>query len=126
MVIAYGLSLQWGWLNPSWAGIAIAFCSLTTRGESLNKSVLRLWGTLLGVFAAFLFLALFPQDRWLFVTVVSLYCAAITYLMIGSRAQYFWQVAGFVCLIITLSSPALQVSAPSAPRSPFRRGGIGR
>jgi uncharacterized membrane protein YccC len=105
MVIAYGLSLQWGWLNPSWAGIAIAFCSLTTRGESLNKSVLRLWGTLFGVFAAFFFLALFSQDRWWFVSAVSLYCAVVTYLMIGSKAQYFWQVAGFVCLIITLTGP---------------------
>ena len=106
MVIGYGLALQWGWLNPSWAGFAIAFCSLGTRGESLNKAALRLCGTALGVFAAFFFLAVFPQDRWWFVTAVGLYSAVVTYLMIGSRAQYFWQVAGFVCLIITLTGPS--------------------
>jgi hypothetical protein len=26
--------------------------------------------------------------------------------MVGSKAQYFWQVAGFVCLIITLTGPS--------------------
>jgi len=100
MVIAYGLALQWNWTNPYWAGMAVTFCSLTTTGESLNKSALRIWGTLLGTFMAFVILALFIQDRWLFMCAVCVHLAIVTYLMTGTKAKYLWQVTGFVSLII--------------------------
>ena len=100
MAIAYGLALQLSWENPSWAGFAVTFCSLTTTGESLNKSVLRIWGTLLGTFVAFVILALFIQDRWLFLCAVCVHLAIVTYLMTGTKAKYMWQVTGFVSLII--------------------------
>ena len=48
MVLAYGVALSMDWDNPDWAGFAVAFCSLSTVGESLNKGLLRLSGTLLG------------------------------------------------------------------------------
>lgn len=48
MVLAYGVALSMDWDNPYWAGFAVAFCSLSTVGESLNKGLLRLSGTLLG------------------------------------------------------------------------------
>lgn len=46
MVLAYGVALSMDWDNPYWAGFAVAFCSLSTVGESLNKGLLRLSGTL--------------------------------------------------------------------------------
>jgi uncharacterized membrane protein YccC len=51
------------WDKPYWAGFAVAFCSLSTVGESLNKGLLRLAGTLLGSLAALTLIALFPQER---------------------------------------------------------------
>jgi uncharacterized membrane protein YccC len=100
MALAYGLALQWNWTNPYWAGMAVTFCSLTTTGESLNKSVLRIWGTLLGTLMAFFILGLFLQDRWLFLLAVCIHLSFVTYMMTGPKAQYMWQVTGFVSLII--------------------------
>ena len=63
VVLVYWLAMQWGWQKPMWAGFAVIFCSLLSQGESLNKSALRLWGTVIGGVAALLFIALFGQDR---------------------------------------------------------------
>jgi uncharacterized membrane protein YccC len=46
MAIAFGIALQMGWDKPYWAGFAVAMISLSTAGQSLNKGVLRLLGTL--------------------------------------------------------------------------------
>ncbi len=100
MVLAYALALQWAWINPAWAGFAITFCSLTTSGESLNKSILRIWGTILGTLIAFVILAFFIQDRWLFLAAICVPLAILTYLMTGSRAQYLWMATGLVALVI--------------------------
>jgi uncharacterized membrane protein len=48
MVIAYAIALSQGWGTPFWAGFAVAFCGLTGVGESLNKGMLRVFGTLFG------------------------------------------------------------------------------
>lgn len=47
-VLAYGVALSMDWENAYWAAFAVAFCTLSTVGESLNKGLLRLSGTLLG------------------------------------------------------------------------------
>ena len=65
-VLAYGVALSMDWEHAYWAAFAVAFCTLSTVGESLNKGLLRLSGTLLGSLAAITLIALFPQDRWLF------------------------------------------------------------
>jgi uncharacterized membrane protein YccC len=100
MVVAFGIALQLGWINPYWAGFAVTFCSLTTQGESLIKIVLRICGTVLGVLVAFAILAFFVQDRWLFLLAVCIYLFIVTYLMTGAKAKYLWQVSGFVAVII--------------------------
>ena len=47
MVLAYGVALSMDWQYPYWAGFSVAFCSLSTVGESLNKKgLLRLSETL--------------------------------------------------------------------------------
>ena len=64
MAIAYGIALAMNWPKPHWAGIAVAIVSLSIVGQSLNKGVMRLLGTLVGAVAALTFVALFPQARW--------------------------------------------------------------
>jgi Fusaric acid resistance protein family/Sel1 repeat len=63
-VLAYGVVLSMEWGHAYWAAFAVAFCTLSTVGESLNKGLLRLSGTLLGSLTAVILIALFPQDRW--------------------------------------------------------------
>jgi uncharacterized membrane protein YccC len=103
MVTVYWIALSLDWMNPQWAAFAIAFVALPGQGQSLNKGLERLGGTLLGCLVALLLGALFSQDRWGFFIVVGLYCGVMTNLMTGSRHAYVWNVAGFVVLIIALT-----------------------
>ena len=78
MTIAYGVALAMDWDNPSWAGVAVAVISLATVGQSLNKGVLRIFGTLVAVVVALTIIALFPQDRWLFTLLLSVWVGFCT------------------------------------------------
>ena len=104
MTIAYGIALSMDWDKPMWAGFAVAFISLATVGQSLNKGAMRMMGTLLAVVASLTILGLFPQDRWAFMVAISLFVGFCTYLMGGAQRQYFWNVAGFVTVIICLEA----------------------
>ncbi len=59
-VLAYGVALSMDWEHAYWAAFAVAFCTLSSVGESLNKGLLRLSGTLVGSLAALTLIALFP------------------------------------------------------------------
>ena len=80
-VLAYGVALSMDWDHAYWAAFAVAFCTLSTGGESLNKGLLRFSGTVLGSLAAVTLIALFPQDRWLFLIGMSLFTGFCTYMM---------------------------------------------
>lgn len=104
ITIAYGVALWMDWDKPMWAAFAVAVISLETVGQSLQKGALRLSGTFAAVGVAFLLLALFPQDRWLFILCLSLHLGLCAYMMGGPQRQYFWSVAGFVSVIIALEA----------------------
>ena len=106
MAISFGIALQLGWEKPSWAGMAVAMISLSTAGQSINKGAMRMLGTLVGLGAALTFLALFSQDRWLFMVTVSLYVGFCTYMLTGKKLVYFWFVSAFVCMLITIAGGA--------------------
>ncbi len=111
MTIAYGIALSQDWDKPLWAGFAVAFVSLSTSGQSFNKSAMRMLGTLISVTMTLVFIALFPQDRWLFMLTLSLYVGFCTYMMAGPKYQYFWFVCGYVCIIIGLEAGPNSVNA---------------
>ena len=103
MVVAFGIALSLDWANPYWAGLAVAVISLPTAGQSIEKGALRLLGTVVGSVAALILLGLFPQDRWLFITGVSVLLGFCAYMIQRGRHQYFWFVSGLVALIIAVS-----------------------
>src|SRR5262245_56252870 len=113
MVLAYGVALSMDWDNAYWAGFSVAFCSLSTLGESLNKGLLRLSGTFLGMVVTLSLIALFPQDRWLFLICMSIFTGFCTYMMFGISRWYFWYVAGF-------SVPLLALAGGTNPLKDFR------
>jgi outer membrane protein OmpA-like peptidoglycan-associated protein len=45
MALAFGIALCLNWVKPYWAGLAVAVCSLGRVGDSLNKGLLRAFGT---------------------------------------------------------------------------------
>jgi uncharacterized membrane protein YccC len=85
MTIAYGVALQMGWDRPYRAGFAVAFVSLATVGQSLNKATLRMVGTVVGAIMALTLIGLFAQQRWLFMLFLSLWLGVCTYMNTGSR-----------------------------------------
>jgi uncharacterized membrane protein YccC len=104
VVIAYAIALELGWEKPLWAAFAVVLISLDTTGQSLNKAAMRILGTLVGGAAAFLLLALFPQQRWLMMFGLSVYYGVCVYIMTGSKRPYFWFVCAFVCMVVMVDA----------------------
>jgi len=65
---------------------------------------MRMFGTLIGTLVALVFIALFAQERWLFMVSLSMWVGFCTYMMGGSKRQYFWHVCGFVSAIICMDA----------------------
>lgn len=104
MAIAYYVALSMDWPNPHWAGFAVAAISLSSVGQSLNKGLMRMAGSLLAAVFSLTLIALFPQERWWFFTVLTVFIGYCTYRMAASEHQYSWNVAGFVAAIVCLGS----------------------
>ena len=65
--LVYGIALKVNWLSPSWAGWSVVAISATSGGaESLQKGLLRTWGTLLASVIGIAIISIGAQDRWLF------------------------------------------------------------
>ncbi|MFC1773625.1 FUSC family protein [Pseudomonadota bacterium] len=111
MTIAYGIALSMDWDRPYWAGFAVAFVSLASIGQSMNKAAFRMFGTLVAVVVSFIFISLFAQERWAFILILSIYGGFCAYMMNVSKRAYFWQVCGFVVVIICLDAGPDPVNA---------------
>ena len=58
--LVYGIALWAGWMNPYWAGWAVAVIALPTAGASIVKGTYRVVGTIPGCIAALVIHALAP------------------------------------------------------------------
>jgi uncharacterized membrane protein YccC len=105
MTITYGIALAMDFDKPVWGGFAVAFISLASVGQSLNKGAMRMLGTIGGALVAFLIFAFFIQQRWLFMLGLSTWVGFCTTMMMGRKNQYAWNSCGFVCVIICFDSP---------------------
>ena len=104
VTIAMGIALWMDWERPYWAAFGVIMISLPTKGQSLNKGAMRMLGTLVAVVVALTFLAWFPQQRWWFMAVLSLYIGFCAYMMTGRKRQYFWYASGFICVTIAVNA----------------------
>ena len=100
----FGIAMQLGWMNPYWAGWAVAVIALPTAGDAIRKGTLRVVGTIPGCIAALVIQALAPQERWLFLFLTCAWVFVTSYLMVSRpKDSYVWTMACYVCLIILLS-----------------------
>jgi uncharacterized membrane protein YccC len=102
MVLTLGIALYMDFLNPYWAGFAVAFISLDTSGQSLNKALLRMMGTLVGLVATLALAMWTIQHRWGMMLALTPWIGLCTYKIAGNRRQYFWFVSGFVAVIVLI------------------------
>ncbi len=110
MVAAIAIALRMDFLEPYWAGFAVAFISLETAGQSLNKGALRMLGTIVGMLASLVLMALFPQQRWGMMLGLTPYIGFCAYMVAGNKRTYAWFVAGFVAITIMVKAGADSLS----------------
>jgi len=103
--------MQMDWDRPYWAGFAVTFISLSTIGQSLNKGAMRMLGTLLALTVSLLIIALFAQERWLFMAALSGWLGFCTYRMGVSKRSYFWYLAGFASVVIAFDGGVVPINA---------------
>ena len=100
MVLFYWLALWMNWDEPKYGGLAIVIISLGTTGASIEKGLMRIVGTTVGVAVGFLILGLFNHDRWDTLLAFTVYLAVMCYFMQTSRYPYAWYAAAFIPLVI--------------------------
>lgn len=81
LTLAYLLPMAMGWPQPQTAATTVMLIAATGMvSESLQKGVLRVMGTVLGAVIGLSLIALFPQDRMVYLIVASLVVAFVIYL----------------------------------------------
>lgn len=101
IVIAICLALWFQWEKPYWAAIAVAVMALTeSYAHSINKGYNRLMGTLLGTGYAFFLIAMFSQDRLLFLTFFTLFLGVCIFMSSDDKYGYIFSIGFAVCSII--------------------------
>ena len=101
IVIAICLALWFQWEKPYWAAIAVAVMALNESfAHSMNKGHNRLMGTLLGTGYAFFLIAMFSQDRLLFLTFFTLFLGVCIFMSSDDKYGYIFSIGFAVCSII--------------------------
>ncbi len=81
LTLAYMLPMALGWPQPQTAATTVMLIAATgMASESLQKGVLRVMGTVLGAVLGLSLIALFPQDRMVYLFCVSVLVAGLLYL----------------------------------------------
>lgn len=102
IVIAICLALWFQWEKPYWAAIAVAVMALNESfAHSINKGHNRLKGTLLGTGYAFFLIAMFSQDRFLFLTFFTLFLGVCIFMSSDEKYGYIFSIGFAVCSIIS-------------------------
>ncbi|MCX2757214.1 FUSC family protein [Vibrio sp. Sgm 22] len=101
IVIAICLALWFGWEKPYWAAIAVAVMALNESfAHAINKGHNRLMGTLLGTSYAFFLIAIFSQDRFLFLTFFTLFLGVCIFMSSDEKYGYIFSIGFAVCSIV--------------------------
>ena len=127
MVVAIAISLRMDFLEPEWAGFAVAMISLDAAGQSLNKAAMRMFGTLVAFVASLTFAGLFPlmmersmQARFLIPMAVSLafgvlFATFITLILVPSSYMILEDLRRLAGRQASFRSGRPAPATPSAP-----------
>jgi uncharacterized membrane protein YccC len=98
LYVAFWLQLD----NPYWAGPTAAIVCQPQLGASLRKGWFRMIGTLIGAAVSVVLIALFPQDRVLFLAGLALWAAVCAFVatVLRNFASYAAALAGYTAAIV--------------------------
>jgi uncharacterized membrane protein YgaE (UPF0421/DUF939 family) len=100
LTLAYMIPMALGWPQPQTAAITVMLIAATgALSESLQKGVLRVIGTLAGAAIGLTLIALFPQDRMLYLAALSVVIPVILYLYSAYRGD---NTVFMLTLVVTL------------------------
>ncbi|MEW5251237.1 FUSC family protein [Microbulbifer discodermiae] len=100
LTIVYGVALGLDWDKPYWAGFAVVVCSQINLGQSINRVIMRIGGTIVAALVSWTIFGIFPQDRWLFMIALSSWVGICVYFLQESKFEYFWTVGAFVTVVL--------------------------
>lgn len=100
MTLFYWLALYMNWPLTQYGAFAIAIISLGTTKASIEKGILRVLGTTVGVLIGFVLLGLFNSDPGLMLLALSANLFIVGAVMKASQYPYAWFMAAFVPLIV--------------------------
>lgn len=101
LTLAIVSALWLGWEKPYWAAFAVIVMSVTeTTGHSLRKGRHRLFGTLIGVIAAFLLIGFFAQKLLPLLLCFTIFTGFCVYMQANTRNGYIWSISLMVCTLI--------------------------
>ncbi len=101
----YVLAFYWNLEKPFWAGFTVLMVSLPSIGQSLQKGVLRMFGTVIGAVIALVLLSLLAQQRMMLLSFLSVYLCIMLYLMLtNSYYGYVFFISCIVTMVICLIS----------------------
>ena len=109
LVVLLSFSLGWTQITPAIVTIII-IASMGSVGESLNKGVLRVIGTIIGASLGLLLIALFPQERELYLFVLSLFATGILYLARAYRGDNSIFMLTAVTMMMMFNNGAVEES----------------
>jgi uncharacterized membrane protein YccC len=103
-LLAMWLSLRFELDQPRTAMLTVAIVMQSRSGMVFAKSYYRLLGTLVGVLVSFLLVALFAQERVLFLTVMALWIGLCTAgsMIFRNHQSYAFVLAGYTLCIVGL------------------------
>ncbi|MEM1282689.1 MAG: FUSC family protein [Chlamydiota bacterium] len=104
IALSYWFSLLMDWDLPKYSALAVLLISLDTTAASLKKGLMRIIGTIVGVFFGFFFLAYFSQDRMETMIIQATFLFMVSYGMQASKYPYAWFVAGFTPFLVWSNS----------------------
>lgn len=107
--LTYALAFAWNLDRPFWAGFTVLMVSLPSIGQSLQKGVLRMFGTLIGAAIGLVFLSFFAQERMLLFFVLSVYMCGMLFCML---ANAYYSYVFFISCIVTLIIVLMAVHQP--------------
>jgi uncharacterized membrane protein YccC len=98
LYVAFWLELD----NPYWAGTSAAIVCQPQLGASLRKGWFRLIGTVIGAAMSVVLVACFPQDRILFLGILTVWAATCAFAatLLRNFASYSAALAGYTVAII--------------------------
>lgn len=99
--ISIALAIFFQWEKPYWAGITVIVLALNeTFGHSMLKGRNRILGTLLGISVGITLVSFFSQDRFLFLSLLTLYLGTCMVLYNHVFYGYAFKISVPVCFII--------------------------